>query len=358
MKKSIAIILAILTIFSLVSCATAFAADTGIKVECADSYPIIIKEVEETQYTSVFYLSSSAIDYKFEVTLPDGSKHLVQTDKTDDNSKTATVATESRYEISDFDAYVEFEDVKNAWENKKNPLEVTVSVYVSFNVSEKVNGSDTVKGYKMRVYKYLAPSCLTSFTVVKNAPDYIYKESESAALDTTEFEITYWNGISKILTPEIKAVDEKIHYTLDGAELIYDVNHKTSRIYIAYLDSSCYIDIAEIREFPFESIELIECELKDDMPIKLVYQINRVGQASPERYTKEVNAYSGYIDFIDGFPVTYSTEGSKYVSTVEVSVGGILKDSETYEMQQQSFLQKLIAKIVWFFKQIFATGIF
>ena len=135
------------------------------------------------------------------------------------------------------------------------------------------------------------------------------------------------------------------------------MNHKTSKIYISYFDASCYIDIAEIREFPFESIELINCELKGDMPVKLVYQINRIGQATPERYTKEVNAYSGCIDFVDGYPVSYSTEGSKYVSTVEISVGN-LKDSKTYEMQQQGFLQKLIAKIVMFFKAIFSAGIF
>ena len=77
-----------------------------------------------------------------------------------------------------------------------------------------------------------------------------------------------------------------------------------------------------------------------------------------EKYVKEVNAYSGYIDSIDGYPVEYFTEGSKYTSTVEISLGNSLKDSKTYEMEQQSFLQKLIAKIVWFFKQIFAAGIF
>ena len=49
MKKSIAVILAILTIFSLMSCATAFAADGSIVITCVDNYPITIKEVEEAK---------------------------------------------------------------------------------------------------------------------------------------------------------------------------------------------------------------------------------------------------------------------------------------------------------------------
>lgn len=357
MKKSIAVILAVLTIFSLMSCATAFAADGGIVITCVDNYPITIKEVEEAKYTPVFYLATSAFDYKFEITLPDGSKQLLKYDE-DSADDTTAAAAESRYEIRGFDAYVKFEDVESAWANRGDTINVFVPVHISFKLSEKVNGVHDFKSYNMVVYKYLAPSYVTSFTLVKNAPQYIYEESESVNLSTSEFQITYWNGTSKTLTPEIRATEEKIYYTLGDAELVYDVNHKTSKVYIAYLDSSCYVDIGEIREFPFESIELIECELKGDMPVKLVYQINRIGQPAPERYTKEVNAYSGYIDFIDGYPVSYSTEGSKYVSTVEVSVGNILKASKTYEMVQQGFLQKLIAKIVMFFKAIFSAGIF
>ena len=356
MKKSIAVILAILTIFSLMSCATAFAADGSIVITCVDNYPITIKEVEEAKYTPVFYLATSAFDYKFEITLPDGSKQLLKYDE-DSADDTTAAAAESRYEIRGFDAYVEFEDVESAWANRGDTTDVFVTVHISFKLSEKVNGAHDFKSYNMEAKKYLAPSYVTSVTPVKNAPAYIYEESESADFRATEFEIRYWNGTSKTITPEIKAVEEKIHYTLDGEKLIYDVNHKTSKIYISYFDASCYIDVAEIREFPFESIELINCELKGDMPVKLVYQINRIGQATPERYTKEVNAYSGCIDFVDGYPVSYSTEGSKYVSTVEISVGN-LKDSKTYEMQQQGFLQKLIAKIVMFFKAIFSAGIF
>ena len=358
MKKSISVVLALLVVFSLFGCVTAFAVYEP-EIICEDTYPITIKEVEAAEYTPVFYLGTSVFDYKFRIKLPDGTYQFLNDDKKNDKN-TDTAPSDTMYTNHGY-AYIEFDDVKKAWDERVNDLSAFVPVHVVYTVSEKVSGTDTYKvidDYSMVVYKYLAPSYVTSFTLVKNAPQYIYEESESVNLSTSEFQITYWNGTPETLTPEIRATEEKIYYTLGDAELVYDVNHKTSKVYIAYLDSSCYVDIGEIREFPFESIELIECELKGDMPVKLVYQINRIGQPAPERYTKEVNAYSGYIDFIDGYPVSYSTEGSKYVSTVEVSVGNILKASKTYEMEQQGFLQKLIAKIVMFFKAIFSAGIF
>ena len=199
---------------------------------------------------------------------------------------------------------------------------------------------------------------IKSITPVKNIPTYIYEGSESAFLDETEFKIVYVDGTSKTVSLVKAYSDEKAHYTIDGEELIYDTNHQTQRIYIAYFDASNYIEVAEVREYPFESLKLVECELDGDMPVKITYEILRKGETQAQRYVKEVNGYSGYMDYIDGYPVAYSTEGSDYVSTVEVRVGDTLKASKTYEMQQQSFFQKLIAKIILFFKTIFAMGIF
>lgn len=353
MKKFVAILLSILTVVSLLGGVTAFAENERAYLALADDTPISYKEVHDAKaYVSVFYLANSIFSYEFDVILPDGSVRPLKAEK----DITAEDRKNVQY-LSYGEPYIDFAELEEA---KKNG-ESTVPVHVYLTLSEKDADSDTFSVLYKRdvtVEKPMVFTVIASITPTENLPAYAYEGSESAVLDATVFEVKYWDGTPKTLTPVKTATDEKAHYTLDGKELSYDVNHDSKRIFISYLDSSCFIEIPEIKEFPFESIELIECELQGDMPVKLTYKIFRKGSIQAEKYVKEVNAYSGYIDSIDGYPVEYFTEGSKYTSTVEISLGNSLKDSKTYEMEQQSFLQKLIAKIVWFFKQIFAAGIF
>ncbi len=353
MKKFIAVLISILTVLLLFGSVTVFAENENVYVVSVDNTPISYKEVNDAkEYTPVFYLSNSIFSYEFDVILPDGSRKALKAEKdiTEEDRKNVQY-------LSYGEAYIDFVELKEAKKNDKN----IVPVHINLTLSKKNADTDTFHVlYKedVIVEKTLVSNYIMSITPTKNLPDYAYEGSESALFDTTEFEIKYWNGSTKTLNPVKIATDEKAHYTLDGKELSYDVNHQNKRIYISYLDSSCFIEIQEIKEFPFESLKFVDCELQGDMPVKLTYSILRKGSTQAEKYTKTVNAYSGYIDFIDGYPVAYSTEGSKYTSTVEISVGNTLKASKTYELQQQSFFQKLIAKIVWFFKQIFAAGIF
>lgn len=351
MKKIIAIILSILTVISLFGGVTVSASD--FDVEVADDYPISYKEAHDAAaYFPVFYLESSVFDYKFEVILPDGSRQLLKSEEeiTDEDRKNVEY-------ISYGEAYINFSELEDAKADKLS----TVPVHIDLTISERTGYGDTFSVLykeKVTVRKPLADSYIESITPKTNLPAYLYDGAESVDFDSTYFEIVYWDGNNKTILPERVSTEDKAYYTLDGIALDYDANHQQKRIYISYLDSSRFVEVEELRAFPFESIKIVECELNEDMPVKITYDILRKGSLQAERYVKTVNAYSGYLDIIDGYPVAYSTEGSKYTSTVVITLADTLEYSRTYEMQQQSLLQKLIAKIMMFFKMIFSAGIF
>lgn len=351
MKKFTAIILSVLMIMTSLAPLSAFAESEVVRAFPNDSNPISLKEVNDAIYTPVFYLAHSDIDYSFSVVMPDGSVQPLGTE--DEVSQTRTAG--SKY-INTGYAYVDFEECAEAQKNK----ETTVPVHVFVTVSEKNETTgryEKLRDFDVIVEKILVPSYIKSITPIENAPEYIYEDSEAAHFDETVFLIEYWNDTSKTLKPVRTSVDDVPHYTLDGKALIYGVNHDNSKIYVSYMDSSCICDNVWLKEFPFSSVEFLDCTLSGDMPTNLTYRIHYKDGTS-KHFIKDVTTYSGYIDYIDGYAVTFSTEGSQYTSTVQVTVGGKISDSETYELQQQSFLQRLIAKLVWFIKQIFAAGIF
>lgn len=351
MKRFIAVLLSILTVVSLFTGVTAYGADSDVSVICADSNPVSYKEVSDSVFAEHFNLDNSMFDYEFYVILPDGNMKTLkaENDITDEDRKNTQYLCYG-------EAYVIVDECEEALRLEKD----AVPVHIDLTVCEKENSGSLaeVGEYKLTVEKRLVSSYVQSITPVENIHDYVYAESDNIFLEDTKFRIVYWNGAEETVTAVKTSQDEVSHYTINGNKIVYDRNEKLGRIYISYLDSGCHFEINEIRPFPFDKLEIIDCELKGDMPVKLIYEITTENGTKTERYTKTVNGYSGYLDFICGYPVAYSTEGSKYVSTVEISVGGILKAERTYELQQQSFFQKLIAKIVLFFKAIFAAGIF
>ena len=58
------------------------------------------------------------------------------------------------------------------------------------------------------------------------------------------------------------------------------------------------------------------------------------------------------MNYIEGYNISFSTEGSRFVSTVKISVGD-LEDSRSFEIEQQSFLARIIAKIAFFLNKMF-----
>lgn len=349
MKKIISIFLALLMLVSSCGSFVAFG-EYGLPIRCEDNYPVIQSEIEGAVYTPVFYLSRSVFDYRFVITLPDGSEVPLQSDGTENESKELPKYRCYGYAYVDFD---EYEKVKEA-----NSVAVPVHISVSLSEINKYGtGYDKATEYDMVVYKPLVENYIRSITPIENINAYAYENSETAFLNGTVFRVEYWDGSVKDLAAEVAGYDERYHYTLDGNNLAYDVNHSMNKIYVSYFDAACNYDLEEIREFPFSAIRFVGCRLNGDMPTEVIYEVTFKENNSVVKYAKQVNGYSGYLDMLEGFPVTYSTEGSKYTSTVEVQLG-TLKDGKTYELQQQSLLQRIIAKIVWFFEQIFSSGIF
>ena len=349
MKKIFSIFLALLMLVSSFGCFAVFG-ESGVTVRCADNYPVIESEVEGAIYTSVFFLSSSVFDYSFVVTLPDGREVPLQSEGTEDESKALT-----KYRCYGY-AYIDFDEYKKV--KKENSVAVPVHISVSLSeINDYGTGYNKATEYNTVIYKPLVGNYIKSITTIENINAYVYDNSETAFLDDTVFRVEYWDGSEKEFTPVITGYDNRYHYTLDGNNLAYDVNRDMNKVYVSYFDATCSYDLEEIRAFPFSSIRFVGCRLDGDMPTEVIYEVTYKDNNRVVKYAKQVTGYSGYLDMLEGFPVTYSTEGSKYTSTVEVQLG-TLKDSKSYELQQQGLLQRIIGKIVWFFKQIFAAGIF
>lgn len=348
MKKFTAVLLAILM---LVSCAPiAFEADAagGVTVYCEDYNPVSLAEVDAVEYNPCFYLSASEIDYKFSVEMPDGSKQVLNWDE-----ETTAEAKSSAYTNYGY-AYVDFDECEKA---VREGLGI-VPVHVWVSVSQKKSGASAyteLGEYTFTFYKTLVDSYIKSITPISGAPDFISEGSSAYEMDNTVFEIVYWNNIPKQVSPVRQAgLGEKPTYTIDGKPLRYLVNQENMQVYLSYMDAIYICKVNEVKEFPFSSIQLLNCTLDGDRPHKMNYRITWK-DGKKRDYAVTVNSYSGYVDYVDGYAVSFSTEGSKFTSTVTLDIGGKLSHGISYEVEQSSTISRLLAKIVLFFKQIFAA---
>jgi len=357
MKKITAVLLSILMIFSVsVSGLCVLAADGSVRVIATDTKPISLEEVEATKYSPWFNLEASEIDYGFSVIMPDGSvQTLVAEDEVSAegiyDKTTGTVV--SKY-LSYGYAFVEFEDAEEAKASGSFTVPVHVCVTVNEYNAEK-SMFEKLGEYEFVLNKRLVESYIRSITPVSGLPTYIYEKSDAVDFSNTEFEIEYWDLSKKTVKAEaILPVYEKAEYSLNDVPFRYAVNRDTKKIYVSYIDGTCMIDYKTEKEFPFSEIELLGCTIDGDMPTSIRYCIKWKNGRSQD-YSVTVNSYSGYIGYVEGYSVSFSTEGSKFTSTVTVKLGEELSDSKSYEAEQQGFFAKLIAKLALFLKQIFSS---
>ncbi len=338
MKKITAILLAMLMLFSVTASGLSVFAAVDVSVECTDTNPISITDVKNTKFTSAYFLHESEIDYEIMVTMPDGTKQELNPD--------VNAAGTGRYKNYGY-AYVDFEECEIAVLNGSTTVPVHIYVEVNETVSGEKHGS-----YDFVIYKKLVNTYIKSITPVDGIPNFIYELSEAVNFNIAKFEVEYWNGrkatYSAVKTDEI---DDKPAYTLNGAPLRYAINRYDSKIFVSYIDGSCTLGVSDVKEFPFLSIKITDCKLKGDMPEIIEYTIKwRNGRT--ESYTANVNSYSGNMNYMEGYNISFLTEGSRFVSTVTVSVGD-LKDSRSFEIEQQSFFARIIAKILFFLNKMF-----
>jgi len=340
MKKIFALLLATLMIFSVAAVGLSAFAAVDVSVSFADNNPISVADVDNAEFTSVYYLHESEIDYEITVTMPDGTKQVLNHDVNAESTE--------RYKNYGY-AYVDFEECEIARINGST----TIPVHIYVEITDNITG-EKVKDYEFVVYKKLVASYIKSISPVEGTPTFIYEKSEAVNFGSTKFNIVYWNGASDtVLAVKTDEIGDKPQYTLNGIPLRYVLNRHDKKIFVSYIDGNCTCEIASVKEFPFQSIELVGCTLKGDMPETIEYHIKwRSGKA--ETYTANVNTYSGNINYIEGYNVSFTTEGSRFVSTVKVSIGD-LEDSKSYEIEQQGFLERLIAKIALFLRKVFGA---
>lgn len=361
MKRLTAIFLSVLMLLSLtVSGLSAFAAEEEVKLIATDSEPISLKEVEATKYSPWFDLESSEIDYCFNVILPDGSVQELDTEYEigiDEDASESKIPAETkaadRYYAHGF-AFVKFDEAAEAKASGSYIVPVHVDVNVSVYSAEK-NAYVSYGVYRFTVYKRLVESYIRSITPVSGAPAYIYEKSDAVNFEGTEFEIEYWDFSKKTVKAEmLTPVYVRPAYKLNDIFIRYAVNRDTKKIYVSYVDGTCMFDYKTEREFPFSSVELLGCTIEGDMPTSINYCI-KWKSGRTQDYTVKVDTYSGYIGYVEGYAVRFSTEGSRFTSTVTVTVGEELSDSKTYEAEQQGFFASILAKIVLFIKKVFST---
>lgn len=338
MKKITAVLLTMLMLFSVMASGLSVFAVAEVSVECADTNPISITDVENTKFKAVYLLHESEIYYAFTVTMPDGTKQVL-------NPYTASTDA-GRYSNYGY-AYVDFEECEIAALNSST----TIPVHVYVEITDNYTGVKSGK-YEFVVYKRLVSNYIKSITPVDGIPDFVYEKSEAVNFSIARFEVEFWNGAKQTYRAEkTDEIGEKPEYILNGAPLRYAINRYDSKIFVSYIDGNCTLGISNVKEFPFLSVKITDCKLKGDMPEMIKYTV-KWKNGRTEDYTANVNTYSGNMNYIEGYNISFSTEGSRFVSTVKISVGD-LEDSRSFEIEQQSFLARIIAKIAFFLNKMF-----
>lgn len=338
MKKITAILLAMLMLFSVTASGLSVFAAIDVAVDCADNNPISSTDVSNTKFTSAYFLHEAEIPYNIIVTMPDGTKQPLNTD--------STLIGAGRYQNYGY-AYVDFEECEIATLNGSSTIPVHIHVEVKENATGEKYGA-----YDFVIYKKLVANYINSITPVEGIPPFIYEHSESVNLNIAKFKVVYWDGTSATFTAvKTDEIGEKPAYTLNGAPLRYAINRYDGKVFISYIDGECSFGVSTVKEFPFLSIKITDCKFNGDMPETIKYTI-KWNDGRTESYTANVNSYSGNINYLEGYNVSFETSGSRFVSTVKLTLGD-LEDSRSFEIEQQSLFARIIAKIAFFFNKVF-----
>ena len=126
-----------------------------------------------------------------------------------------------------------------------------------------------------------------------------------------------------------------------------------SEVLVYYIDGSRSFKVSSVKEFPFLAIKITDCKLNGDMPETIKYTI-KWNDGRTESYTANVNSYSGNINYLEGYNVSFETEGSRFMSMITLRVGDI-EDTESYEIEQAGFFARLIAKLTVFLKKVYSA---
>ena len=340
MKKITAILLAMLMLFSVTASGLSVFAAVDVAVEFADNNPISSTDVANTEFTSAYFLHESEIPYSVIVTMPDGTKQPLNTD--------STLIGAGTYQNYGY-AYVDFEECEIATLNGSE----TIPIHVHVEIKENATGAKH-SAYDFVIYKKLVEKYIKSITPVEGIPPFIYEQSEAVNLNIAKFEVVYWDGTPATYTAvKTDEIGDKPAYTLNGIPLRYALNRYDSEVFVYYIDGSRSFKVSSVKEFPFLAIKITDCKLNGDMPETIKYTI-KWNDGRTESYTANVNSYSGNINYLEGYNVSFETEGSRFMSMITLRVGDI-EDTESYEIEQAGFFARLIAKLTVFLKKVYSA---
>ncbi len=243
--------------------------------------------------------------YEYEITLTNGRKVKVEAD----SYRAIDISPFYSVEINNFG--VRYADYIKAKEEGAEKVELTFEAYYIFDVFGY--GNREFEEYKAEIN--VVPCFVESFEPVSEMPGSFYDFTEPD-ISGVDFKIKYADGTEKVLKPEKKRIeygkliyDEK--YYIDGYYIYnyipYDSQEEgKSVIRIEFLDEVYEKEIT-IKESPFESIEITECDLHPVMGLRsITYKVTWKNGESKE-YSKrfyDINDwydnYGGRVATIDG----------------------------------------------------------
>ncbi len=355
MKKLVAVMLSLIMLFTALPVCAFGASDSDVvpvSVECKDSYPLSLKEIEQAGYAEKFSLMTSDIDYEFEITLSDGRTFLAVNGLSllpEDVEKFALDLGDGRVMIAF--AHVDTEECRQIKEQGGGRVPVYIEVNV-FKYSLGLGISITPeKEYILQTEKETVPQFVT-VKPVSGIPEYVYEGATGVNFENTVFELKYYDGTVKNVTP-VYTDEIGREFCLDGKPAVsyYDWDKKETSIH--FLDAELTVPVKDVLPCPIKEVKITDVTCNGNLEMTVAFDVI-YNDGTVKSYTKtaEAKLLSGrysYCGQIEGYNVIVGADTRIKDGEAVVSIGEIVS-TENFEIEYEGIYATFIGTIILFFR--------
>lgn len=340
MKKTIALILAVIMLLSAVPMQSFAAFDwllpEAVKIEVLDNTPISNKYVQyiasdEEMPDTFNYGLNVGVDSRYKIHLSNGRTLEV------DNYELVGTDLLSGVLGSGVFLYVNSKECAEAVAEGKSTVKVSVSVYLYYT-------NNTIKSYHFETEKPIVEEIVKDVRLLDSMPEHYSKTIPAADFIGKRFEVEYADGRKEILTVTKDSefgdyhLGNEIFYVWYGENSYKDELTGETVYYegleFDYIDANIVLD----RKFipcPYSGIEITDHKINGkagltELTYKLSYKDGRVLEKTctfTEPVTTEAYAV---IDTVDGYDVTASVGGFGGGYTVYIDIGHYIWGIENF----------------------------
>ncbi len=355
MKKLFAVILSIIMLFSSLPVLSFGASEVvPVSVTCKDSYPLSLKEIEQAGNTDRLSLMTSELDYEFEITLSDGRKFFAVNGLSllpEDAEKFALDLGGGRVMIAF--AHVDTEECRRIKEEGGNkvPVYIDVTVY-KYNLGLSLSLSREEE-YTLVTEKEIV-SQLVTIEPVSGLPEYVYEGATGVNFENAVFELKYWDGTVKNVTP-VYTDEIGREFYLDGKPAVSYYDEDEKEAIINFLDAELTVPIKDVLPCPIKEVKIADVTCNGNLEMTVAFDvIYNDGTIKSYAKTAEAKLLSGsysYCGQIEGYNVIVGADTRIQGGEAAVSVGEIV-GTKNFEIEYEGIYATFIGKIVLLFKAV------